>query len=408
MPNTQFELDKDNVAQYVLDKTNIFNKTDPIEVSEVSNENDNSEADGYINFVFRLSQNGKSYILKQARPYTRVRILDALPLPVERNFLEYVSFVLRDGLAKGAAPKVFFADAQNGVFIMEDLTAKNLRVMRFQLNEGREFPGFARKFATFLARSHFYTSELFLDKDVFRALQKDFFNVPMRNIMEDVVLRRFVKEDDDSALGVIGGLVWNSPRLRLETLKARDVLIKKTECLVHGDLHTSNIFISEEEMSVIDMEYSFVGPYSYDLGYFLANFISQYAAFSFNSGFSKEKRERFREYLLNSIAEILENYFDLFRENFNKDAKPIYKNAPGYLDYLFQDILKETMGFMAAANLFRLINLAEFPDFDSIKNPAEKLMAQTLSIAIDKYLFLNRENIKSPRELIENVKNICL
>jgi 5-methylthioribose kinase len=298
-------------------------------------------------------------------------------------------------------------DTENDGFIMEDLAAKKLRVMRFQLNEGKEFPDFPQKFARFLSRNHFYTSELFLDKDVFRALQKDFFNVPMRNIMEDIVLQRFTTTDD-SPLAYIGNLVWDSPELRLEALKARDVLIKKTECLVHGDLHTSNIFISESDMSVIDMEYSFVGPYSYDLGYFLANFVSQYAAFTFNSGFPKEKRQKFAEYLLNSIAEVLENYFKLFRENFNKDAKPIYKNAAGYLDYLFKDILKETVGFMAAANLFRIINLAGFPDFDSIRNPAEKLMAQTLSIAIDKYLFLNREKITSPRNLTENIRKIRL
>jgi 5-methylthioribose kinase len=188
--------------------------------------------------------------------------------------------------------------------------------------------------------------------------------------------------------------------LRLELMRIRDVLIRKGECLIHGDLHTSNLFTHPEHMRVIDMEYAFVGPFSYDLGYLLANFISQYAAFTFNTRFPLPKRQRFQRYLLATISEVLNSYFRRFAEHFASSAKPIYADTVGYLDdYLFPEVLHEAIGFMAAANLHRIANLAPFPDFDSIPDATDRLLAQGLSVAIDEALLRNRAALTSPELL---------
>ncbi len=397
------EITKDNIAEYLFSKTELFERNAPIQIEELSGDDSFTEAEGYVNFIFRVRQGGRGYIVKQSRPYLRVGGI-AESLPEERNYMEYLSFGLRDDIAGISAPKRYFADRENHVFMMEDLFGEDMRVMRFQLNKGREFPRFAAQAGRFLARSHFYTSELFLDKGLFRKLQIGFANLDMRAVMEDKVLLKS-DSDADTPLNRLGMGIWNDPETRLALMEVRDVLIKKAECLVHGDLHTSNIFIDDENFRVIDMEYSFVGPFAFDLGYLLANFVSQYAAFQFNTAFPAQKRNAYQRYLLETIEGVFSAYFKHFSECFERDAKPVYRSAPGYLErILFPEALRQSMGFMAAANLMRVISLSDFPDFDNIKDPAAKFMAQGLSAAIDGYLLRARRAASTPRQIIDGIE----
>ena len=58
--------------------------------------------------------------------------------------------------------------------------------------------------------------------------------------------------------------------------KMLDIFLHKKECLVHGDLHTGSIMVKSEDARMIDMEFAFVGPASFDLGLLIANYIFSY------------------------------------------------------------------------------------------------------------------------------------
>ena len=403
------ELNLSNIAEYLRARTELFT-SEPIEVTELSSDFTGSENEGYVNYLFRARQNGMSYVLKQARTHLRCDAI-ASYLPAERNYLEYISFLLREEIAGFCVPKMLFLDKENHVFLMEDLS-RNARIMRFQLNEGVEFMNFPRQIGDFLAKSHFYTSELYLDKKIFRDLQHKFHNPYMRAIMEDLVLMKSdVSLVENSRLKSITERFWKNAEIQLAVMHVRDNFIKKSECLIHGDLHTSNIFANLRDTKIIDMEYSFMAPYSYDLGYLLANFVSQYAAFTFREDFFREKRKDFQQYLLDTIERVFEVYFERFKIYFEKDAKPLYKNTKGYIDSLFLDILQDSLGVMAVANMMRIINLSLFPDFDCMDGKAgntmdTKLSAFGLSLAIDKYLLLNRKEITSPIMAVNGIKKV--
>lgn len=399
------EIGEHNIIEYLHSRTDLFNRREPIQVKEVISGNGSPENDGFVNFVFRISQGGRYYILKQARSYFQNRSLPTT-MPVERNYLEYITYRLRKKITPAYVPQAFFVDTDNHVFLMEDMREGRARVMRYQLMEGMEFPLFPRQIGAFIARNHFYTSELYLEKPVFRELAQKFANPDMRAVMEDLVLlkRELTPEEKKNAVGLLGERVWENPAVRLAVLEVRDNFIRKGECLVHGDLHTSNLFVDQESLYVIDMEYSFMAPFSYDLGYLLANFTSQYAAFTFNSQFSPEKRKAYQAYLLDTTQKVLEEYFACFRSCFEKDGKKLYARAEGYLDSLFRHITSETAGIAAAANFFRLVNVASFPDYDVIQDPGEKLLAQGLSVCIDEALLLGRHDITTPRKFTEAVQ----
>ena len=390
------EINQNNILPYLSKKTGLLKEGEPVTVTELNYETDHY-AEGYINFIYRVKQGAKSFIVKQARPYLRVPAI-ADSLPISRNYLEYISFHMRKEIVKNYVPEVYFVDAENGIFVMEDLS-RNMKILRFELCRGQFFHFFAEQIGEFLAKIHFYTSELYLSKQVFCDLHKSFINVDMRSIMEDIVLLKNDIElecQECGALKQIAEDIWENPKTRLEMMLIRDVFKKKAECLIHGDLHPSNIFVDDRKIRVIDMEYSFIGPFGYDLGYLLANFISQFSAFSFNTQFTVSEREGFQRYLLDTLVSVFDVYFRILRECFEQDARDAYKMTAGYLERLFIDILHDALGFMSSANMSRIINMGGFPDFDCIPDANLQLLAKGLSLTIDEFFLLNRKAVISP------------
>ena len=47
------------------------------------------------------------------------------------------------------------------------------------------------------------------------------------------------------------------PNLEFQRYKLRHLFMSKSETLIHGDFHTSNIFADDTHLKVIDMEYTF-------------------------------------------------------------------------------------------------------------------------------------------------------
>ncbi|MCS4479732.1 phosphotransferase [Clostridium botulinum] len=70
--------------------------------------------------------------------------------------------------------------------------------------------------------------------------------------------------------------MWGRKDFRLEVTKLKNIFMTKAEALLHGDLHTGSIFITEDDMRVFDTEFAFYGPYGYDIGLLFANFILNY------------------------------------------------------------------------------------------------------------------------------------
>ena len=160
---------------------------------------------------------------------------------------------------------------------MEDVS--HLKIARFQFNKNKMFSDFGRQCGDCMARTEFYTSEYYLSREEYRQLQTKFDNTPLRKIMEDgMFMDRFGCETMDQSLGEnfedFARQITDDSRFVTERFKLRRSFMSHADALIHADLHTSNVFASEEEMKVIDMEFSFMGPFGYDLGYMTGNLIS--------------------------------------------------------------------------------------------------------------------------------------
>lgn len=397
-------LTKENVAQYVQEHTSIFRRGAVLHVHEVGDGATQADGDGYVNFIFRIRDGEHCCVVKQAREYARSWGEEASRLTAARNRLEVDILRIRSAICPHYIPTVYYCDAPNNIFIMEDLSG--MQIMRFELNSMKVFPDFPRQIGEYFAACNFFTSLEYLPDRVFRGLEAKFMNPEMREIMESFI---FLEPDPELARGLedpdpreylIGPYFWNRVRLRQEMVRMRNIFMRRTECLIHGDLHTSNIFLDQENMKVIDMEYTFMGPEAHDMGYLTANCISEYAAFHFRREFSEEECGRFRVYLLTKLHDIYACYCKSYLNLFMRYAKPLYRNLPGYPDEKLDKFCYEMAGFAACSNFSRTTGMCGYPDFDVIRDPDLRVKAKMLSALISVNILEHHDKVRCIGDMI--------
>ena len=238
-------------------------------------------------------------------------------------------------------------------------------------------------------------------------------NAELRVVMEDgIFLHIFGSDHYDAACGPEFEEYCKSirfdPNLEFQRYKLRHLFMSKSETLIHGDFHTSNIFADDTHLKVIDMEYTFGAPFSYDLGFIIANIISQACSAAFRPFDTETHRKNYVAYLISLIEMLYTYYIQFFFEYWEKDAKLEYKITNGYKESLALDILRECFGFAACVNFSRICGDMDTADFDCIKDNELRTKAKFASATIDKMLFEKWDSYNDIKEVIEDIINmIC-
>ena len=390
-------LTKDTITDYLKIHMPFLDYSRPLIISAVGDGDIEEDGDGYINFVYRVSDGRYKLILKQAQ--TQGRMVGDYVLPLDRAELEYDTMRLRASIVPEYLPKLYFNDPEEHIFVEEDVS--HLQIMRFQLIKNRIYPKFAEQAAEFLAKSHFYTSEYYLDTDTFRKLTIRFMNHRMRNIFDTgaftfkrIPEESFGGEFDPRFMKYVRDMCMD-PQVAMVRHQLRHAYISKAETLIHGDYHTSNTFIDENEMKVIDMEYTFAGPLSYDMGYMMGQLLAQYFTVDFRSYGSEEERKAFKDYMRDTMREFYEGYCRVFFACWDEDAKDVYRDLPLLQEDVRQNLLREMAGFCANTNLGRCAGDIGFPEYDMLDDPLRRIHAVCISILCDVQVLKNYRNYTS-------------
>ena len=366
-------LTKENILSYIKEHVPSLQLKEPVKVSMIGEGDlgEDVEGDGYCNYVFRVSDaDGYSYIVKQSTEHLKRR---GRALTPTRNRFEYEIMELRAKIVPQYVPALYLGDPENNVFIMEDVS--NLKLIRFQMNKNHLFPELAKQGAQYLAATHFYTSEFYLPTEEYRKLLAHFMNADLRVVMEDgIFLHIFGSDHYDAACGPEFEEYCKSirfdPNLEFQRYKLRHLFMSKSETLIHGDFHTSNIFADDTHLKVIDTE---------------------------------THRKNYVAYLISLIEMLYTYYIQFFFEYWEKDAKLEYKITNGYKESLALDILRECFGFAACVNFSRVCGDMDTADFDCIKDNELRTKAKFASATIDKMLFEKWDSYNDIKEVIEDI-----
>lgn len=398
-------LDKTNLIPYLREHYPAFDTSGQVTVSAIGDDEEDSQ--GLINYLFRARNGQKSIIIKQARVNMRldddVESTDASYCPPQdRNYSEYLTMKLRRAISPGCVPEVYYADRENHVFLMEDVSY--LKPGRAQLAHNVMIDSLAERVADFLADIHFYTTEFYLDTGEFRELGRRFVSTGMRAIMENWLFLRDTPTHQCPPLTQHFLPYIFADDIVVQSHILRHKYMNTTQAFIHSDIHTSNIFASDSQLKVIDMEYTFAGPVAYDLGYFLASLVSQYCSAVFRPFPSEKERADFKQYLLASIYNLVDRYQKRFAAHWDDEAKEVYRACPGFRDAFLAGIVPDTAGYAAMPMFTLCVSSFGFTqEFEVIKDERLKLHALQLHCSLGRRFLMNRESIRTPRDMVTTV-----
>ncbi len=265
--------------------------------------------DGNLNLVFIVESDRGGLVVKQALPYVRL-VGESWPLPLKRTFFEYHALTRQEARDPGRTPQVYHFDAEQALIVMEYLTPH--RILRRDLEAGVKHENLAEQLGGFLAHTLFRGSDLSMSTaqrkaDV--ALFAD--NVALSDITETLVftdpyfaapLNRHTSPQLDGIVATLRADV--DLKVAAQQLKLK--FCNHAEALVHGDLHTGSIMAHDGDARVIDPEFAIYGPFGFDVGMLIANFLMAYFA---QRGYEQRPgdRDAFRAWTLETAEGVWTN-----------------------------------------------------------------------------------------------------
>jgi 5-methylthioribose kinase len=235
----------------------------------------------------------------------------------------------------------------------------------------------------------------------------------MRRILEDVLFdlspfgdqeerRRWLRTHFDYLPGRMADDAFFE-----EVLALRDTYLKRADVLVHGDLHTSNMMMdpAADRLVVFDHEYTHMGAYSTDLGYLLGNFLFPCIAFRYRHDLSPAERDRGGRVPLHQAVEVMDAFFRHFRACWAADAKPMYRDHPGYMDKLFAGLIPEVAGLMGLQAMDRIFGPGAMQDYELVADGPDLEEARLLTVVVTQTLIMCRNELRSMADVVALVED---
>ena len=356
--------------------------------------------DGNLNLVFIVEgAAGSSVIVKQALPYLRL-VGEGWPLPLSRAFFEHEALVEQDRHVPGAVPKVFHFDPVLALIVMERLSPHV--IMRKGLIAGVMYPRFAMDIGTFLARTLFLSSDLAVTAEHKRARAAVFAgNHVLCKITEDLVFTEPYEIAERNRwtapfLDAAAKAIREDAALKAEVFELKRLFLTSGEALVHGDLHTGSIMLTETDTRVIDPEFAFYGPMGFDVGAVIANLFLAYFSQEGHATASDD-RTKYREWILMQVTLLWGAFAAAWMEEWEKcDDRTSDLAREKYLARVFRD----SIGFAGVKMIRRILGLAHVEDLESIADPAVRARCEKKALRAARELVVRRGSFKDIREVV--------
>ena len=358
--------------------------------------------DGNLNLVFIVEGPEGAFVVKQALPYVRL-VGSSWPLPLSRSHFEHLALTEQARWAPAFVPGLYHADSAMALVVMEYLDPHI--VLRKGLVRGEPFPLAGRHLGTFLARTLFHTSDLYLTAAAKKERVGAFLaNSAMCKISEDLIfdepyfsapLNRHTRPQLDA----LAESVRRDTPLKLAVQELKSRFMSDAEALLHGDLHTGSVLVTRGDTRVIDPEFAFYGPMGFDLGAIIGNFLLALASQRGHER-TRGKRDDYRMYLLAQLSDLwttfAQVFADLWRECAQGDlySRRLLSDAPELRERAIalrlQSIWDQSVGFAACKMIRRILGLAHVEDFESIADPELRAGCERAAAALARDMLLNR------------------
>ena len=361
--------------------------------------------DGNLNLVFRVENDkGTSLIVKQALPYARC-VGESWPLTIDRARIEAEVLLAHRKLCPEHTVEVLHYDAKLAAILMEDL--KNYRILRAELNAGKQFAHLAPQMAAYLANTLFYTSDFALTGPGKKQQVAKFLNPELCLITEDLFFTdpycNHERNNIDAEIRTDAQQLWHDEALQAEVAQLKADFLSKPQALLHGDVHSGSIFINEDNCKVIDAEFGFYGPVGFDVGSLLGNLLLNYLG-HFGLTADDSARELHQQYLLEQITTLWQQFASQFEQLMSNECRePALQNS-SYQQRFLQQVFADALGYAGCELIRRTVGLAHVTDLDSISDATKRAACQRKALKLGRELIMQRASLANIEQLIALVR----
>ena len=370
--------------------------------------------DGNLNLVFIVESLRGTAIVKQALPYVRL-VGDSWPLPLKRAFFEYHALVRQAARDPGSVPEVLHFDEAQALIVMERLTPHI--ILRGQMMAGAEVAGLGATLGRFCARTAFRGSDLHLEAARKKADVALFSgNVELCDITENLVftdpyfaaeMNRHTAPQLDPVVAELRG----DAALKIEVQHLKRAFSARAETLCHGDLHAGSVMVTADEARIIDPEFAFYGPFGFDIGMMLGNFLMAFHAMP--GHLPTERCRPYQDWILAQAGEMWAAFCDEFSALWRAERTGMLYPAALYedqghaqaadqaLEQLLAEIFDDMLGFAGIEMHRRILGLAHIAEFDTIEDPETRAPLEARSLRLGRALVLNRHRLAGMARVLE-------
>lgn len=373
--------------------------------------------DGNLNLVFLVNGPAGGLCVKQSLPH--IRAIKSWRLPVERTFYEYSYFRIVGPVVGDLAPAIYHYEPELFCLVMEQLTPHI--VLRRGLVAGRTYPRAARDVAEFIARATFYTSDFgqrFEPKmDGMAIFAK---NHGLLRITTDLVFADPYREVERNSrtspqLDAIATAFGADGALKVAAARLGHKFLSSTQALIHSDLHSGSVMVTEADTRVIDPEFAFYGPIGMDLGAFLGNLLIGFFA---QPGLASAMSARVepQAWILAQIPVFWEHFRSRFLELWTTescgDAYPpeLFADAASRAILLVEqhrfmaELYDDMLGFAAVKMIRRILGFAHVADFLEIADPDRRAACERATLDLAHAMLTRPERFGSTRALCDGAR----
>jgi 5-methylthioribose kinase len=376
-------------------------------------------SDGNLNLVFLIEGPDGAVCLKQALPYVRAAG-PAWPMSPQRAFFENAYFKAVAPFVGELIPRIHHYDPELHCTLMERLSPHI--ILRHGLIAGRRYPDVARHIGEYVARACFFTSDLAVPFErkldgmtVFAA------NKPLIRITVDLIFaepyflaqrNRHTSPQLDARVAEMRG----DGELKVRVAHFGYKFLTEAQALVHGDLHSGSVMVTENDSRVIDPEFAFYGPIGFDLGAFFGNLLlSWYSQAGYVA--AEDDRAAHRAWILDQAqlfwTTFRARFLALWAEHARGDAYPnamfsegadaaaLHSARAAFMDTLFRDML----GFAACKMIRRILGFAHVLDLEGIPEPAIRARCETGALEMAATLLREPDRFRSVEDVTGAVRS---
>jgi len=341
-----------------------------------------------------------------------VRIAPSWPLTLDRCYFEYLCLVEQSKYAPEYIPEVYFFDRDMSLYVMEYLTPHI--ILRRGIIKAIKYPLLDEHVSDFLAKTLFHTSDLYLKSEEKKQKISEFPHNDLLHLTEKVIYTepyiQHPNNRNNPEIQSVVDTIQSDIEIKLHVSYFKDQFMNNTQALIHGDLHTGSIMVTQERTFFIDPEFAMYGPMSFDVGKYLGNLILGYLCQDGQKTQDTEPIDRdeykkwLKEQILNTWYKFYAKFINLWNSHHSGDLYDFLKGDEKGLkmaqELFMNKLFHDSVGIMGLVIIRRILGIAHVQDIESIKDLKERAKCETVALNLAVKLIKERENFSTIDEVV--------